>query len=293
MIVSNYVRYFVVLLLMGSLFYTYTLEVEQSTIKEALDKKLPIIIDKKGFVVTLNSIEVLGISHNIVESKVKASVKVSHANKFAKYLPKKSMNITLLSKAIPKLHGKYLSFELLSFKINRLIQIKEVKGLLKKRLEAIKIPLKALDKISWFSSVKDIQFQDEGLLRIHLRVSQWLLLFLIPLFLLREIGLFLIVIYQKFLSPRKKYRCAKGELYQNGTCSSTTKEAFQKDGFIAGVKAYRASTKQCKEAYKRLKKDERKDGTSCDADYCSVCSAVSCGGDALGSSASVCDVGSC
>lgn len=202
---SNYLRYFVVLLLFGSLFYTYTLKVEQSTIKEALDKKLPIVIDKKGFVVTVNSIDVLGISHNIVESKVHASVKVSHANKFAKFLPKKSMNIIVLSKAIPKLHGKLLSFELLSFKVSKLIQIKEVKSVLKNRLEAIKIPIKALDKISWLSSVKDIKFQDNGLLRINMRISPWLLLLIIPLFLLREIGLLLIAIYQKFLSPRKKY----------------------------------------------------------------------------------------
>ncbi len=289
---SNYLRYFVVLLLLGSLFYTYSLEVEQSTIKERLDKKLPIVIDKKGFVITLNRIDVIGISNNIVESKVNSTLQVSHTNRFAKLLPKKSIHFTVHSRAIPKVHGKYLSFELLSFKINKFIKFKEVKGILKRKLEAIKIRIKVLEKFAWLASVKDVKLQDNGLLTIRMGVSKWIILLLIALFLLREVGLLLIVLYQKFLSPRKKYRCAKGELHQNGTCSSVTKEAFKNGGFIAGMKAYRTSTKECKQAYKTLSKDKRKDGISCDADYCSVCGGASCGGDAFGSSASVCDVGS-
>ena len=42
LVVFNYLRYFVVLFLLASFFYTYSLEVKHSTIKKALDKKMPI-----------------------------------------------------------------------------------------------------------------------------------------------------------------------------------------------------------------------------------------------------------
>jgi putative component of membrane protein insertase Oxa1/YidC/SpoIIIJ protein YidD len=290
--VLNYFRYFIVLILLGSLFYTYTITIESSTLKAAIDKKLPIHIDKKGFLLTLNDIEILDISNHVVSSKINADIKVSSSNKFAKFLPKKSMHMNIHTQTIPKLHGTSLSFELLSFKMNKIIKIKEVKGLLKEKIENIKIPIKKLKHISWFSSVKEMYFTNSGDLILDLVVSKWLVLLLLPLFLLREVGLLFIWIYQKFISPRKKYKCAKGELYQNGTCSSTTKEAFKKDGFIAGMKEYRRSTRECKEAYKTLKKEKHRDGTSCDGDYCSVCGSGSCGGsDALGSSASACEIG--
>ena len=54
---SNYLRYFITILLLASLFYTYTIKIEQATIKNALDKKLPIVMDKKGLLLTLNSID--------------------------------------------------------------------------------------------------------------------------------------------------------------------------------------------------------------------------------------------
>jgi len=290
--VLNNLRYFFVIVLLGLLFYTYTITIEPPTLKTAIDKKLPMKIDKKGFLLTIKSIDILDISNSVVHSKINADIKVSNSNRFGKFLPKKSMHITVETKTIPKLHGKFLSFKLLSFKINKFIKLKEVKGILKKKIKNIKIPIKKLDTLSWFGSVKDIRFKGNGALVIWVGISKWLIFLLIPLFLLREIGLLLIWVYQKFLSPRKRYKCAKGELYGEGTCSSTTKEAFKKDGFIAGMKAYRNSTKECKIAYKRLKKEKRRgSGPSCDVDYCSVCGAGSCGGDAVGLSAGMCDVG--
>jgi putative component of membrane protein insertase Oxa1/YidC/SpoIIIJ protein YidD len=277
--------------LLGLLFYTYTITIEPTTLKTAIDKKLPMKIDKKGFLFTLKSIDILDISNNVVHSKVNADIKVNSSNKFAKFLPKKSMHLHIETETIPKLHGSAVSFELLSFKMNRFIKLKEVKGLLKKKIENIKIPIKKLKNTAWFASVKGIKFQDNGVLNVRLGISKVIIFLLIPLFLLREIGLLLISIYQKFISPRKKYKCAKGELYQDGTCSSTTKEAFKKHGFITGMKEYRHSTKQCKKAYKRLKKEERNDGTSCGAEYCSSCGGGSCGGDTVGSSAGACDCG--
>jgi putative component of membrane protein insertase Oxa1/YidC/SpoIIIJ protein YidD len=254
-----------------------------------IDKKLPMIIDKKGFMISITDITVLSIANNIVESKTSMDIKVSHTNRFGKYLPKKSIHLNALTKSIPKLQGKFLSFELLSFKMNRFIKIKEVKGILKKKIANIKMPIKKLAKMEWFASVKDIAFRDSGALQISLGISKLIIFLLLPLLLLREIGLFLITIYQKFFSARKGYTCAKGALYQKGTCSSTTKEAFRKSGFIAGIKEYRASTKKCKEAHKTIKNQRNNRHTSCGMATCSGCGSDSCALDSLGSSAGLCD----
>ena len=98
---SNYLRYFITILLLASLFYTYTIKIEQATIKNALDKKLPMIMDKKGFLITLNTIELINISNNIIESEVNSSFQISQSNKLAKFLPKKSLHFTAHSKTIP------------------------------------------------------------------------------------------------------------------------------------------------------------------------------------------------
>jgi putative component of membrane protein insertase Oxa1/YidC/SpoIIIJ protein YidD len=272
-----------VLLLLGSLFYSYTITIDKETLQQKIDKKLPLSVKKKAFTVTITGVEITHISHGIVKSEVATNIKIAHI--------KKSINLKIFSKTKPKLHGSLLSFELLSFKLNSIVQIKEVKGFLKRKIEKIKIPIKKLEKLSLFTSVKSISFQDNGDLDIRVLLSKVLIFLLIPFFLLREIGLLFIIFYQKFLSPRKRYRCAKGELYQNGTCSSTTKEIFKKDGFIAGVKEYRRSIKKCKEAYKTMKKREKRaDGTSCDCSYCGGCGNVgSC--DVLGSSSASCDCG--
>ncbi len=296
---KNYLRYLIVFILFGSLFFTYTITIEPSTIKAVVDKKLPLKIEKKGLLITVNQIDIVKVLNNVVESKMDVDVKIDNSTKVGKFLPKKSLHLTLLIESIPKVHGTFLQFEVFSFKVNKIIKIKEVKGALKKKLESIKFSIKSLEKISWIFSAKAIKFQDNGELLLRVGLSKLIIFLLIPLFLLREIGLLLIVLYQKFLSPRKKYRCAKGQFYQNSTCSSSTKEALKKDGFIAGIKEYRRSTKECKIAYQTLSKDKRRDGTSCDCSYCSGCNVGSC--DGAGSFGSACDcsgavpceVGSC
>ena len=293
---SNYLRYFIAFLLLASLFYTQPITIETSTIKTLLDKKLPMTIKKKGLLITVNQIDIIKVLNNVVESKINADVKIDNSTKVGKFLPKKSLHISLLTQSIPKVHGSFLQFEVRSFKVNRFIKMKEVKGALKKRLESIKIPIKSLKKTSWLFSVKKVMFQDSGELLLFIGLSKLMVFLLIPLFLLREIGLLLISFYQKFLSPRKKYKCAKGELHKNGTCSSVTKEAFEKDGFMAGIKAYRASIKECKEASIILKR-KRKDGSSCDGvDCCSGCNVGSCdvgSSSACDMGASSCDIGGC
>ena len=285
----NYLRYLIVAILLGLLFYTYTMAIEPARVQVSIDKKLPKKIDKKGFLLTLNRIDIIDTTNHIVTAHIDAEVKVSTHNKLQKLLPKKSIHFTVETRAIPKIHGTSMSFELLSFKMNRLIKLKKVKGILKKKIEKIRIPIKKLKKFAWFVSVKKAQFLDNGVLHLSIALSKLIIFLLIPLLLLREIGIFLIVLYQKFVSPRKRYRCAKGELYQNGTCSSTTKEVFQKEGFIAGIKEYRRSTKQCKEAYKTLKKDKRRDTTASVLN--AGCGGCACSGDSAGSAASVCDLG--
>lgn len=290
----NYLRYFVVLILLGSLSYTYLISIKQATFKSMIDKKLPILIKKKALIISINNIEIIDVSNNILESNVKTTVKMNELNKIGNFLSKvlkkdNSVKLNFLTQTKPKVNGSFISFELLSLKVNTFIHIKKVKGFLKEKIESIKIPIKKLEKISWLISVKSFHFDDTEDLNIELGLSKLIIFLLIPLFLLREIGLLLIYIYQKVLSPKKGYKCAKGELYQNGTCSSTTKEVFKNHGFIAGMREYRNSTKKCKKAYKTMKeKENKRDCTSCDP-----CPSPSCGSADIGCGSLSCDIGSC
>jgi len=45
----NYIRYFIAGILFLSLFYNYSLTIPEETIVSAIDKKLPMVIHKKGF----------------------------------------------------------------------------------------------------------------------------------------------------------------------------------------------------------------------------------------------------
>jgi len=69
----------------------------------------------------------------------------------------------------------------------------------------------------------------------------------------REIFLFLILIYQKFLSNRKNYICARG-VHLGETCSTVVYNEIKNKGFISGVVRYFNSSKECKESYRELKR---------------------------------------
>jgi len=86
----------------------------------------------------------------------------------------------------------------------------------------------------------------------------WLALLFTLIIYAKEIGIFFIEVYQEFISPRKGYRCAKGALYENGTCSSCVKEVMNEKGFIAGIKEYFKTTKECKEAMKIIEEKREK-----------------------------------
>jgi len=70
----------------------------------------------------------------------------------------------------------------------------------------------------------------------------------------RETGLLAITLYQKYISPRKNYRCAKSVLHDCDTCSTSVKKVFEEKGFIAGMQEYFKTTEECSVAYETLKK---------------------------------------
>lgn len=87
------------------------------------------------------------------------------------------------------------------------------------------------------------------------------------LLMLKEIGLFFIFIYQKFISPRKGYRCAKA-FYQGGhSCSESVRIVMKEKGFLAGIKEYFRTTNECKEVF-----EQNKDTLNTRSDNCNCCS---------------------
>ena len=99
----------------------------------------------------------------------------------------------------------------------------------------------------------------------------------------REMFLFLIYIYQKFISKHKGYNCARGVVSEDYTCSSYVKKEFKENGLIAGINAWNSTKSQCKEdfeTYKNNKKyydDKRKTNNNSNNNYCD-CSPMPCGG---------------
>lgn len=288
----NYIRYIFVILLLGLLFFSYTIQIQPSTYKSAIEKKLPMIIKKKGIVATIKNIDIIDTTNNIIDSKIQGTIGLNLKNRIGEFLSKKRIPFDIESKVILKVRGRYLSFKILSLDFKDIIHIKHIKGVLKRKLEEIKIPIKSLKKFNWFVSIKSLKFKNSGVLVLKVVIARWIIVLLILLLLLREIGILLIEFYQKFISPYKGYRCAKGLLYKNGTCSSVTKKAFIEKGFIEGMKTYFASTKECKKAHKILSKKKEKDSivcNTCTEAGCEVCSSPLI--DAVGSSVPSCDLG--
>lgn len=73
------------------------------------------------------------------------------------------------------------------------------------------------------------------------------------LLMLKEIGLFFILIYQKFISPRKGYRCAKAHYTGGDSCSESVRKVMKEKGFLAGMEEYFKTTKECKSIYEKNK----------------------------------------
>jgi len=317
----NYIRYAIAILLFSTLFYSTTITIPEETINSAVQKKLPIHISKKGFDITVSEIETLEVFEDSIQTNIIGEVKISSENSLGKYVKKdtgflskffkkesrekfvnKSYNVDILSTVKPIINGSTLSFDPISMDINGVVKIDRFKGVLKRKLREIKIPIKQLEKYSFIGEIDDIKFSKNGDLNIDFGISKWILFALIFVFMLREVGMVLIELYQKFISPNKGYKCAKGHLHGNGTCSSDTKKAFKEGGFISGMKEYRKSTKECKLAYKEITDSRNGKTSACDLAICAGCdgSPLAFGSEATlsgmevgGCEASACDIGGC
>jgi putative component of membrane protein insertase Oxa1/YidC/SpoIIIJ protein YidD len=60
--------------------------------------------------------------------------------------------------------------------------------------------------------------------------------------------------YQKYISPRKGYKCAYGALYNEKSCSSYCKNEIISKGLIKGIKSTFVRFKECKLAAHSIKK---------------------------------------
>ena len=83
--------------------------------------------------------------------------------------------------------------------------------------------------------------------------------------MLRYAGAALIRVYQRYLSPRKGYRCAYGVLHGAGTCSSIGLSIMEQQGFWAfwrkmplQFKACRAAAAELEEESEEQKKKRKK-----------------------------------
>jgi putative component of membrane protein insertase Oxa1/YidC/SpoIIIJ protein YidD len=83
--------------------------------------------------------------------------------------------------------------------------------------------------------------------------------------MLHRVGAALIRAYQRYLSPRKGYRCAYGVLHGTGTCSSIGLDIMEQHGFWAfsrkmplQFEACRAAAASLEEETEEQKKNRRK-----------------------------------
>lgn len=155
--------------------------------------------------------------------------------------------------------------------------------------------------------VKDIKLNildNDFSLEITLSTGLFGLIFgsmLIFLSLGREIFLFFIYIYQKFISKHKGYNCARGVVSEDYTCSSYVKKEFKEKGLIAGLNAWSSTSKKCKEDFETYKDNQdyydNKRKSKNNSSYCDgldVCQCLPSGNKTNAcDGADACDVMSC
>lgn len=95
---------------------------------------------------------------------------------------------------------------------------------------------------------------DTVIVKYKIKDRYVLLVFLIVVLLFgRELFILFIHIYQRFLSKRKKYICARG-VKEGVTCSSSVLNVLQKEGLMKGVVEYYNTLKICEQSFVELKK---------------------------------------
>jgi len=77
--------------------------------------------------------------------------------------------------------------------------------------------------------------------------------------MLRYVGAGLIRGYQRYLSPRKGYRCAYGVLHGNGTCSSVGLEIMRSQGVFAFLRLMPLQFDACRAAVAMLQQQSEEE----------------------------------
>jgi putative component of membrane protein insertase Oxa1/YidC/SpoIIIJ protein YidD len=81
----------------------------------------------------------------------------------------------------------------------------------------------------------------------------------------------LIVIYQKFISPFKGFRCAYAVLHGGDSCSEAVKKIVRDKGPFGGRRDIRARFQACKEANETLIRNGQRRRGQNDCDECPDC----------------------
>lgn len=81
---------------------------------------------------------------------------------------------------------------------------------------------------------------------------------------MKSIAIFLINLYQVYLSPLKNYRCAYSVKTGRAGCSEAGKRYIRFYGFIGGIKVLRKRFNKCAEAYHSLEKKNNRRICTCD-----------------------------
>lgn len=73
---------------------------------------------------------------------------------------------------------------------------------------------------------------------------------------MRHFFIFLITVYQKYISPYKGFRCAYGCYHKTLSCSAIIKNIITEQGLLAGWPLIKQQFKQCQTAYSLLINDD-------------------------------------
>ena len=97
---------------------------------------------------------------------------------------------------------------------------------------------------------------------------------------LRWIAIAVISAYQKYLSPRKGYRCAHRVLYDGDPCSEYVKKAIANQSLAEAVQSSRRRFRACAEANRILKSERLRPKSSLAPSAClgsDNCDDIQCG----------------
>ena len=98
---------------------------------------------------------------------------------------------------------------------------------------------------------------------------------------MNKLALFLIKLYQRYVSPKKGYCCAYGALYNNGSCSVRVSHIIKEKGVFNGWTQIKHQFAMCSEAYEVIKENNKKKEKKKkdENDWCSptdVCEIINC-----------------